>query len=395
MSSARTEAAKMATDSIPRIQLPDLFIALREFEHDSVRTLEELRLKICANRQKSAAGDRNWATARDNAVELQKLGLITATSFPKDRRAYESMRDNKVKITDSGQELLEAFNSNRAHGYDDLFCRMYEIHPYLQAFVRALLCKPLRVPVVTSAKEHVSPRYASANTLVEDVSRKKFDTDPLCTNLSRRIQRALDSDELAHIREGVWKLLEEWAAPATVEEPPLFAKKFLQKLNDVVLPAVLRSDGLNFEFKTHQTLWSFGNEWRLWESTAQHPDWDLRIVFRTATISISQKDHRVANISFDSGLEKTRKGFLGKLFAAYQKLQQKGRGTFAIVDELRAVFCYDNACQQSVFDRLVSEHYVGSDEFELNMEIFRKGGQHNRPIRIGNRNIGLIRVVKR
>lgn len=395
MSSVSAVPQKLATDSIPRIQLPDLFIALKGFEHDPVRTLEELRLKICANRQKSAAGDRNWATARDNAVELQKLGFLTATAFPKDRRAYESMRDNKLKITDEGRKLLEAFNSDRAQAYDVLFGRMYEVHPYLQAFVRAILSKPLRVPVVTSAKEHVGSRYTSANILVDDVSKKQFDTDSLCANLSRRIQRGLDSGEIAYIREGVWKLLEEWATPATIEEPPLFAKKFLQKLNDVVLPALLRSDGLSFEFKTHQTLWSFGNEWKLWESTAQHPDWDLRIVFKTATINLAQKDRRVEHLAFDSGLDKTRNRFLDKLFAAYQKLQQKGRGTFAIVDELRAVFCLDNACQQSVFDRLVSENYAGSDEYELNMEIFRKSGQHNRPIRIGNRNIGLIRVVKR
>jgi len=272
---------------------------------------------------------------------------------------------------------------------------MYDIHPYLQAFVRALVRKTLLVPVVTSAKEHVSSRYASATTLVEDVSRKKFDTELLCSNLSRRMQRPLQPDEIAYINEGMWKLLEEWAESAAVEEPPLFAKKFLQKLNDVVLPAVLGSEGLSFDFKTHQTLWSFGNAWRLWESMAQHPDWELRLVFRTATINVSKKNHTIESISFDSGLEKTRDRFLDKLFAAYQKLQQKKRSTFVIVDELRAVFCYDNCCQQSVFDRLVSEHYVGSDEYELNMEIFRKSGQHNRPIRIGNRNIGLIRVLKR
>jgi len=395
MSSAKGELLKAATDSIPRIQLPDLFIALKEFEHEPVRSLEELRLKLCANRQKSAAGDRYWSTARDNAIELERLGLISATSFPKDRRAYESMRDNKTKITDEGHRVLERFKNNRAQAYDELFRRMYGIHPYLQALVNVLMRRPLHVPVVTSAKEHVSLRYASANALVEDVSRQKFETDGLCANLSRRMQRNLAREEQAEINDGVWKLLQEWAGPATMEEAPLFAKKFLQKLNDVVLPALLQSDGLHFEFKTHQTLWSFGNEWKLWESTAKHPDWDLRIVFRTATIAFSPKGGRIEGISFDSGLEKTRHRFLEKLFAAYQQLQKKGRGTFAIVDELRAVFCLENTCQESVFDRLVSEHYVGSDEFELNMEIFRKSGQHSRPIRIGNRNIGLIRVVKR
>jgi len=103
MSSAKSELANIATtDSIPRIQLPDLFITLKEFEQEPVRTFEQLRLKICANRQRSAAGDRNWATARDNAVEMQKLGLIAATAFPKDRRAFETMRENKTRLTERG-----------------------------------------------------------------------------------------------------------------------------------------------------------------------------------------------------------------------------------------------------------------------------------------------------
>jgi hypothetical protein len=387
-------AVKTMTDSIPRIQLPDLFIALKEFEHEPVRSLEELRLKICANRQKSPSGDRNWATARDNAVELERLGLITATSFPKDRRAYEAMRDNKARITDEGQQMLKVFKEDRADAYDRLFFLMFEVHPYLQAYVRVLMRKPLWLPVVTSAREHVSERYASATSLVRDVSQQEFDIDGLCANLGRRLQRALTQDEINQIRDGTWKLLQEWSSAATMEEPPLFAKKLLQKLNDVVLPALLRLDGLEFDFKTHQSLWSFGNEWRLWESTAQHPGWDLRLVFKTASIMLSSRERKVEKVVFDSGLEKTRINFLDKLFATYQKLQQMSRGTFAIVDELRAVFCYDNACQESVFDRLVSEHYVGSENYELNMEVYRKGGQHNRPIRIGNRNIGLIRVVR-
>lgn len=383
------------TDSIPRIKLTDLFIALREFEHDEVRSLEDLRLKICTNRKKTASGDRYWATARDNAIELQRLGFLTSGPFPKDRRAYESMRQKKLRITEIGQRMLLQFKHNRAEAYDELFMRMYATHAYLRSIVKSLLSGPLFVPVVTSAKEHVSTRYASAGVLVEDVSRKELDTDSLCGNLSRRLKRELSADEITEIREGTWRILQEWAAAATVEDAPAFSKKFLQKLNDIVLPAVLRSQGLPFDFKTHERLWSFGKEWRLWETTVRHPDWDLRTVFGTASIELSANGDRVQRLIFDSGLERTAEHFLDKLYSAYQKLQQKGRGTFTMVDELRAIFCYDNRCQESVFDRLVSEYYVGSEDYELNMEIYRKSGQHDRPIRIGNRNIGLVRVIKK
>jgi hypothetical protein len=272
---------------------------------------------------------------------------------------------------------------------------MYTSHPYLQAFIKVLMREPIRVPVVTSAKEHVSTRYASPHVLTEEVSRKELDVDSLISNLSRRIKRPLSEDEKIHISEGVWRLLEEWASVATMEDSSNFAKKFLQKLNDVVVPPLLRSEGLTFDFQTHKTLWSFGEHWKLWQSTVWHPDWDLRIVFATAMVQLSPGGEKVIKLVFGSGLEKIRDHFLEKLFIAYQKLQEKGHGTFAEVDELRAIFCYDNRCQESVFDRLVSEQYGGSDDYELNMEIFRESGRHNRPIRIGTRNIGLIRVVRR
>ena len=51
------------SDSVPRIALPDLFLILREFEREPIRTLEDLRLKICSNRKKSPSGDRCWSKA--------------------------------------------------------------------------------------------------------------------------------------------------------------------------------------------------------------------------------------------------------------------------------------------------------------------------------------------
>lgn len=395
MSSAKRTASTV-TDSIPRIRMRDLFITLGEFEREPIRSLEDLRLKICGNRQKPAGLDRYYSTAKNIAIELQHLGLVNAESFPKDRTAYESMRDHKVTITSEGRHLIGRFRESRGEAYDEMFFRMYAKHPYLQAFVRALLSGPIRVPAVTSVKEHVSTRYGSATSLIEDVKRKALDIDSLCANLSRRIQRDLNAAEIAEIQAGVRTLLEASAEAAAVEEPSVFARKFRQKLNDIVVPPLLRPYGLPFDFKSHERLWSFGKEWRLWESTVDHPEWDVRVVFRTATIQLSAAGGTVERVVFDSGVDKTRQQFLEKLFAAYQKLQHRERSTpFAVVDHLRAVFCFDNACQESVFDLLVSQHYAGSDSYELNMEVFRNSGQHHTPIRIGTRNIGLIRVLKR
>ncbi len=56
------------------------------------------------------------------------------------------------------------------------------------------------------------------------------------------------------------------------EDGTEFAKNFLAKLNDVVVPAVFRSDGLPFDYRTHRTIWSLGEEFKLWGTITSHPD---------------------------------------------------------------------------------------------------------------------------
>jgi hypothetical protein len=63
--------------------------------------------------------------------------------------------------------------------------------------------------------------------------------------------------------------------------------------------------------------------------------------------------------------------------------------------ELRAVFCHDNRCQLSVFNRLFDESYSGSEEYKLQLEIQRQKPQHEIPVRARQRNIGAVRMVKR
>jgi hypothetical protein len=190
-------------------------------------------------------------------------------------------------------------------------------------------------------------------------------------------------------------LLDEVALSATGEEPTEFAKKFLLKINDYILPTLLKKEGLTFDYRTHRTLWSFGQEWKLWQSTSDHPEFDGRLVFKTATIRISKSSDRIDKLVFDSGLAKTKEKFLDKLYNAYLKVQRITKDTYVLAWQLRAVFCFDNRCQESVFHRLMEENYIGSDKYELSLEIQRQHGQYDRPLRVGNRKIGLVRVLKK
>jgi hypothetical protein len=379
------------TDSLPRIKLEDLFLTIREFEKEPASTLERLRCRICVNRKQKLSGDLYWSTARDNAIELQRLGLLEAGSFPKDKKAYESMKEKRLLITPAGNDVIALFRSDRSAAYDGLFKSMYAIHPYLRSFVKAITKQHLIAPVITSLKDHVSSRYASAKQLSDDVAKQTFDTDSLLSVTESRIQRSLNDTEVNTISSALRILVEESAYSAISEEPIDFSKKFLLKLNDIVMPNIFRHMDLAFDYRTHRTLWGFGQEWKLWQSTSAHPDYDGRLVHRTATIRLTPEEASVQSLTYDSGLKKTAENFLPKLFQAYQKI----KNTYVTAWNLRAVFCLDNLCQDSVFDRLMEEHYTGSDEYGLQLEIQRQKGQYDRPLRLGNRNIGLVRVVKR
>jgi hypothetical protein len=383
------------TDSIPRTTLKDLFAALSVVAKDSPSTLENMRQHFCIERKRRVAGDLQWSTASANAEELKRLGLLEVSAIPKNKKYFERLKERPVTITDSGTRLYHKFKESRADAYDRLFMMMYEAHPYMQTLVRLLKERHIFAPVMTSLKDHVSPRYTNATALVEDVSRSEIDLDSLLRLLEGRLKRPLLEQERIDISEGMRKLVGEVALAAASDEPTEFAKKFLLKTNEVIFLSVFKHDGLTFDYRTHRTLWSFGQEWKLWQATGDHPEYDGRLVFITATIELAEQGDKVERLSFDSGLAKTRENFLDKLYDAFQKVQKATKGTFALAWQLRAVFCFDNRCQETVFDRLMEDHYTGSEQYDLTLEIQRQHGQFERPLRVGGRNIGLVRVIKK
>src|SRR5262249_30970619 len=338
------------TDSIPRIAVRDLFAALLGFENKPRRTLEDLRRQFCADRGKYR-GDFLWSAARDNAVELQRLGLVEGGPFPKDSRAYQTLRDSPLVIAARGKELIRTFRGDRAVGYDSLFKAMYSSHPYLRSFVRLIMERPIFVPVISSLKEHITPKYASANTLANDVSKGTFDSPALLQSVERRISRALTNVEQNEITAGSTELVRQTSMNACTDEPREFAKKFILKLNDVVVPAIFRSDRLDFDFRTHRMLWSLGEAFRLWAAVRSHPHFDGWIIFRTALVR-SKNGISVDELIFESGIQRTEERFLEKLYAAYGKTEALVRKSHVPAWELRSVFCYENHCQPSVFNRL-------------------------------------------
>lgn len=382
-------------DSIPRVSARDLFLALRQFEAEDTVTLENLRLKFCYDRNAKRKGDYMFATAVIVAGEMQKLGLIESGALPKaTSKTHEAAKDKRVRIAECGRDLLRQFAEDRGVAFDKLFARMYAAHRNLQAFVAVILERNLFAPVFTSVKDHVGAAYGSAQVLAAAVAGDKLDVDEMLRLLSQRMGRSLSEEETAEIKAGIEKLNKDSKLSALSDDVSEFAKNYLAKLNDVVVPAVFRADGLAFDYRTHRTIWSLGEEFKLWGTTTSHPDFNGIAVYRTATILLSDDRQEVKELVFDSGLTKTRENFLAKMFATYQKLQTLRKSKFVNAWELRAVFCLDNRCQQSVFNRLFEESYAGADGYSLHFEIQQAKSRHELPLRAGKRSVGTILMTR-
>ncbi len=378
-------------DSIPRVSVRDLFIALRQLEADDTVTLENIRLKFCYDRNAKRKGDYMFATVVIVAGELQKLGLLENSPLPKaTSKTYEVAKDKTVAISESGRKMLRLFKDDRSAAFDELFSMMYSAHRNLQAFVAVIAERNVFAPLVTSVKDHIGADYGSASALATAVEGGELDTGEMLRLLGQRMGRALTEEECAEIRGGVEKLVAESKISAANDESSEFAKNFLAKLNDIIVPAIFRADGLLFDYRTHRTIWSLGEEFKLWGSTTSHPDYPGTVVYRTATIRLSSSRGQVGDLVFDSGLVPTGKNFLSKMYAAYQKLQAIRKSKFVNAWELRSVFCLDNRCQKSVFDKLFEENYAGGDGYELHFEIQQAKSRHELPLRAGKRSVGTI-----
>lgn len=304
---------------------------------------------------KRKGGELFYGRQRDVLSELDRLEYVRGVPSPKTSQHFVDMANIPIHLTEEGKELLEFFARDKAVAYDNLFSKMYQRHPYLQAFVSILGEQRLFAPVISSMKEHVSDRYTSTMILAEDVSKGVIDVEVFIRLLSQRIKHGLREEQTKEIREAVIGLLQDTALKAAQDDLARFAKMFMEKLNHLVIPALFREKGIGFDYRTHRALWSMGEEFRLWCTTRSHPDYDGWLVYPTATIKLSDDRKRIAGLIFDTGLANIRERFLSRLHDAYQKLQSLRGTTFVTIWELRAVFCVDNRCQRSVFDRVFGE----------------------------------------
>ena len=389
-------ATSAETDSMPRVGARDLLRVLHLLADASETTLENIRIRLCVDKGVRRSGDALFSKARDAAVELDRLGLLRGGPYPKNRRLYERAKNKQLTLTEGGRHLIETRARSRAEAYDELFRLMFAAHPYLRSFVRHIAEHDLLfIPTFTSTERDLSERYARHAVLAEDVAARRVDVDTMIQRLAERTRTPLSPEQDARLRAATSRLIDDMAVAASADEPTEFARNFLARLNDVVLPILFENIGLTFDYRTHRAIWDLGAEFRLWWSTSVHPEFNGRIVFRTATIQPAQEPGTSVQFTFDSGVDALGPDFLSRLFTAYQDLQRRDGATYVHAWELRAAFCRTYRCQASAFNALFEQQFAGDGSIEIHTEIRRQWPQHEPALRAGNRNIGSVRVVRK
>jgi hypothetical protein len=390
------ETTATETDSIPRIRIRDIMLAVQGLGRNEVSTLEELRLKL--NLDRDVVGrttNYNYTIARDVAAELGKQGCAEVGALPKDAPSYEKKRNMPLGVTSKGRDLAGLLRSDRKEAYATVLRSFHQGHAYFRRFIVATTAGPLLTPVVTSTERHLSPRYTGTRVLAEEVGRNEFDVEGLLAALKRRLDRSLTEIEEDEIKSGVANLVNQSAPAARTEQQSEFARKMLSNLNEIVVPAVLRSQGLGFDFNTLRRLWKMGEEFQVCWATSAHPRFDAWVTFGTATVTLAADSSKIECVQFDRGLNALRDGFLDRLYSVYLKMREWGRPSVVDAWELRAAFCYEHRCAPAVFNKLFEENYTGSDAYEISKDFPRNKPQHEEPLILGGRQIGLIQIIKR
>jgi hypothetical protein len=252
------------TDSVPRVSARDLFMVLQIFDRRPETTLEEVRLRICVDREKQRRGTALWSSARDTAGELVKLGLIEGTTYSRTSRLYEAMKSNKLTLTNDGKQMIGLLKVDKKKAYDELFQQLVARHAYVRDFIRTLKRTEFIAPVISSMKDHVAPRYSTNSYLTADLAAGKFETKIFLARLAERLRRELRPAEETEIVEKLREMVGESKRSAVLDDGIKVAKLVLNRLNDIIIPAVFRSDALGFDARSHRALWSMGEDFRTW-----------------------------------------------------------------------------------------------------------------------------------
>lgn len=386
------------TDYIYRILIKDLLLVLSIFNERQNVTLEEIRLRLCLNKRKKTKSTQLWSTARDIVTELKNLGYLNCGSLPSSSQKFEELKENKIELQKEGKVCIDIYNSDKARGYDLLLKKLFSKHLYIRKYYNVLCNNNLFIPIITSLGGHVSDKYNQQDILINDIRKNKFEKDLFLIKLEKWI-RELKFIQIENIIKNISTkldmLLIDCKNSAISEGAGEFSNKFLQKLNDIVIPVVMEEHDLSFDFTTHQNLRIWGRDLLLWNYSTTYPFVDATIVYKTADILTDATREIIEKIQYASSKE-IELNFLERLYLTNEIMRKKLNTTYFSIWEFRSVFCYENKCQNKTFDRLLNKYNRNNDKYDISLELQRKyppKGEDS--IFINKLKMGSVRIIKK
>jgi hypothetical protein len=336
---------KRLTDTLPRASIQQVLGMLQVIASSNKTTFEDVRLALIrfSGRRAPASHDAKWTTARDVIGELQRLGYLAETAFPRQKEVLNRLRHSVIAATDEGRKLADFYGKNRSHAFDELLRVWLQQHRYFRAFLARLLQRPLYVPDITSIKDLNGRRVGKDP--IDVVARRVAE---VC---SARLDAVGVSDDIRNsFSQGA---LDRFGVVASeLSLTSLDAKALVDAIEDrVVVPALLAAEGLPFDPVTFQHLVKASQDFFAASWTSSHPDFPGRIVFSTCDVNPVPRVDDVAHQQYGiihHGKSYAAEDFEAALDQGYQRLAEGAR-SYVNAYQLRAVVCVSLCIQPAVF----------------------------------------------
>jgi len=283
-----------------------------------------------------------WTAARDVLSDLERLGFLKTGPLPRKRSEVDRLQETPCQITEDGQALARLYKESRGKAFDEMLLAWMNNHPYFRAFTARLLSAPMYLPDITSIR-HLGEDLKfpiSPDMLVDRISES-------CISRLKAIDFPPEKDTTFHHLVG--ERVDYLANILTMAN--LDAKKLVDAVEDnVVLPAVLKTECLNFDAVTLQHLLSCSRDFLSASTTSSHPDFSGRVLFSTCDFvpSLAEDPNATVSAVIHHGRSFVIDRFVPSLISAYKQVAGPSQ-TYVNIYPLRAIVCVNLRIQPLVF----------------------------------------------
>ena len=279
-----------ATDTIPRLQhlvphLGDQLAGLQErptFEdcrRRYIATTERLEAEGRGRRTASRVGDRDayWSPTQEVLDEAMRLGFVVRQPLPSARRYLDEHRSRSYEVTDEGRAAAELARVDPVALTTLVTNKAIAAHPYLRAYLQALVAAPIVCPVITQG-EVAELRAAGAPGITAALAQRAAAT----INSGPSGQVCTPDEVAAEMKAAVQRRF--GAKPATRPSDKALAETF----NDAFAAASVGARGLRLGAIDLRVIRAWTSQWLITDQSRYVPGFDsANVIWMAADLEAS------------------------------------------------------------------------------------------------------------